>query len=217
MDIKDIPPGAITGIYGPVGSGKSYTALAMAGRILTEDDGAIVCIINTEYRGLTDPETLESFGCDPERVMTYTTPEDTELVFDKILELVAKGAPVKTIIIDTVTSIGARIHPNQPLGYMASLLTVMARKARNHDVGLILVSHVRRNMDPNVAKVWLPMNGVVNVVDYLVNTDGPTGTEITKVEPTSCDGCQAGRPVDKNGNHRMGDGEYPDLMGCQKR
>jgi hypothetical protein len=31
-----------------------------------------------------------------------------------------------------------------------------------------------------------------------------------------CDGCQAGRPFDKNGNHRMGDGTYPDLMRCQR-
>ena len=31
-----------------------------------------------------------------------------------------------------------------------------------------------------------------------------------------CDGCRAGRPLDKNGNHVMGDGEYPDLMACQK-
>lgn len=33
------------------------------------------------------------------------------------------------------------------------------------------------------------------------------------VERNQCDGCQAGRPVE-NGNHRMGDGAYPDLMGC---
>lgn len=32
-----------------------------------------------------------------------------------------------------------------------------------------------------------------------------------------CDGCQAGIPVDANGNHRMGKaGGYPDLMGCEK-
>ena len=32
-----------------------------------------------------------------------------------------------------------------------------------------------------------------------------------------CDGCQAGVPVDRNGNHRMGGKNgYPDLMGCQK-
>jgi len=31
-----------------------------------------------------------------------------------------------------------------------------------------------------------------------------------------CDGCRAGRPVDANGNHRMGDGEYGDLMHCQR-
>lgn len=31
-----------------------------------------------------------------------------------------------------------------------------------------------------------------------------------------CDGCRAGRPVDKNGNHRMGDGDYPNLQACQR-
>lgn len=31
-----------------------------------------------------------------------------------------------------------------------------------------------------------------------------------------CDGCRAGKPLDENGNHRMGEeGKYPDLMGCQ--
>jgi hypothetical protein len=31
-----------------------------------------------------------------------------------------------------------------------------------------------------------------------------------------CAGCVADRPIDANGNHRMGDGEYEDLMRCQK-
>lgn len=31
-----------------------------------------------------------------------------------------------------------------------------------------------------------------------------------------CDGCRAGRPIDKNGNHRMGDGDYPNLQACQR-
>jgi len=31
-----------------------------------------------------------------------------------------------------------------------------------------------------------------------------------------CDGCAAGKPLDENGNHRMGSGNYPDLMACQR-
>lgn len=34
-------------------------------------------------------------------------------------------------------------------------------------------------------------------------------------ERNQCDGCRAGKPLDSNGNHRMGEGSYPDLMGCQ--
>lgn len=31
-----------------------------------------------------------------------------------------------------------------------------------------------------------------------------------------CDGCKAGKPVDENGNHRMGkEGGYADLMKCE--
>ncbi|YCH23137.1 hypothetical protein M1D96_06430 [Pseudomonas sp. D1-3] len=31
-----------------------------------------------------------------------------------------------------------------------------------------------------------------------------------------CDGCQAGKPIEKNGCHRMGrEGGYPDFMSCQ--
>ncbi len=40
---------------------------------------------------------------------------------------------------------------------------------------------------------------------------GPIG----QIGMNQCDGCKAGKPVDKNGNHRMGEpGKYPDLMGC---
>jgi hypothetical protein len=39
---------------------------------------------------------------------------------------------------------------------------------------------------------------------------------ITKAALNQCDGCIAGKPLDENGNHRMGEGAYPDLMGCQK-
>lgn len=31
-----------------------------------------------------------------------------------------------------------------------------------------------------------------------------------------CDGCRAGRPVNAQGHHVMGDGEYADLMACQR-
>lgn len=31
-----------------------------------------------------------------------------------------------------------------------------------------------------------------------------------------CDGCQAGKPIDKNGNHIMSVGAYRDLMACTK-
>lgn len=30
-----------------------------------------------------------------------------------------------------------------------------------------------------------------------------------------CDGCREGRSVDASGNHRMGEGAWPDLMVCQ--
>jgi hypothetical protein len=32
-----------------------------------------------------------------------------------------------------------------------------------------------------------------------------------------CDGCRAGKPLDENGNHAMGEpGAYRDLMACQR-
>jgi hypothetical protein len=32
-----------------------------------------------------------------------------------------------------------------------------------------------------------------------------------------CDGCRAGKPLDQNGNHAMGEpGGYRDLMACQR-
>ena len=37
-----------------------------------------------------------------------------------------------------------------------------------------------------------------------------------EMENNQCDGCIAGIPVDENGSHRMGQGTYPDFMGCQK-
>lgn len=38
----------------------------------------------------------------------------------------------------------------------------------------------------------------------------------TRPSVNQCDGCLDGRPVDANGNHRMGNGAYSDLMVCQR-
>lgn len=35
------------------------------------------------------------------------------------------------------------------------------------------------------------------------------------MEKNQCDGCQAGKPVDEKGLHRMGEGRYFDYMLCQ--
>lgn len=50
--------------------------------------------------------------------------------------------------------------------------------------------------------------------------DATLSQQAEPVEPApvnQCDGCQAGVPVDENGNHRMGKpGGYADLMRCEK-
>ena len=56
----------------------------------------------------------------------------------------------------------------------------------------------------------------IEIIDAALAQPAEAQPQATAAPANQCDGCQAGRPVDANGNHRMGDGEYGDLMHCQR-
>ncbi len=220
MLLADIPKGSVVAVYGPPMCGKTPIMMSMLGRISTEDPEALTVFFDTEYRcDDTTPEALKDFGIDPDRFVMYSA-NDVEGIgraMRDIEDMVKAGAPVKAIAIRSATSIMGSPSPVRPIGEVAMLLRTIARFSKRTGISFIMTSHVRRDLSSDRIKSYVPAGKPNAYCDYLVNAAGETGVEISKVVTSSCDGCQAGRPLDERGLHRMSDGEYPDYMYCQEK
>lgn len=63
----------------------------------------------------------------------------------------------------------------------------------------------------NIIKATCNYTGNVRFKKIIATTN-----KTLEVGINQCDGCRAGKPVDHNGNHAMGEGRYPDYMCCKK-
>lgn len=71
---------------------------------------------------------------------------------------------------------------------------------------------------------WVYHTPTQNIIKATCNYTGnvrfkkiiATTNKTLEVGINQCDGCRAGKPVDHNGNHAMGEGRYPDYMCCKK-
>jgi hypothetical protein len=161
-------PFGYTGVlYGPPKSGKSLLCNAFIGQLHRDYPDAIALKYNTEMREEGQMTTRQErlYGIDPERYQSFNTNQPHE-IFDKIDHdinaMCQEGAPIKLIIIDSVTGIVGRRTMNadsilkQQIGDNALTiqdgLKQILKTIREHRIALLLTAHVRAELDPNIAK-----------------------------------------------------------------
>lgn len=158
-----LPEGYSLLLYGPPRGGKSILSNMMAGYLHESDPDSVVVKFNTEMRETAqanNAQSLEMYGIDPERLISYETNLPTE-IFDRIEKNIAAeiqdGLKVKLIIIDSLTAIRGRRDLNadsietQQIGDKAltiqdGLSRILAIQ-RRYGIGLVMTSHIRAQMD----------------------------------------------------------------------
>lgn len=157
-----LPRGASVIMYGPNKSGKTLMSNAMVGHLHRKDPEAIAIKFDTEFRESfqASPTQLKNLGIDPARYIVYETSSPMS-VFDpidkQINALCQEGAPIKLIIIDSITGIRGRRSLNadtvetQQIGDDAKTLQdglkLILPVIRRHKISLILTSQARAEMD----------------------------------------------------------------------
>jgi RecA/RadA recombinase len=157
-----LPFGYTSVLFGPPKEGKSVYSHMMAGWLHQTDPDAIVVKVDTEYRsdGQLDENAMRTFGIDPDRLLVIQSnnPED---IFDQIEKDIAAncqaGAPVKMIIIDSVSGIQGRREmttesvTKQTIGDHAQTVQIGLKRIlpiiRKYDIALVLICQVRAEMD----------------------------------------------------------------------
>lgn len=163
-----LPLGYTAVLYGEPKSGKSLLANAFIGQLHRDDPDAIAVKFNTEMReeGQMTDRQEQVWGIDSDRYMPFNTNQPHQ-IFDvietKINAMCQEGAPIKLIVIDSITGIIGRRAMNNTKGIMQQqigddALTItnglrqILSTIRTNRIALILTTHVRAELDPNVAK-----------------------------------------------------------------
>lgn len=157
-----LPVGYTLLLYGPPRGGKSIICNDMAGVTHESDPDAVVIKFNTEFRENAQLDAVQAkmYGIDPERMISFEV-NQPDHVFDRIEKDIAAeiqdGLKVKLIIIDSLTGIVGRRAMNadtimtQQIGDRALTIQEGLQRIlpvqRRHNIGLILTSHIRAQMD----------------------------------------------------------------------
>ena len=148
-----IPKGRMIEFSGAESSGKTSTALLLAGSYQKQDDRPVFFI---DAEGTYDPRWAKKLGVDNDRLVKWTPENVTaEEVFQKILE-VAETDEVGLIILDSIPSlvpqqIDAKNMTEYQMGGISKALTVFTMKLQkillaNNTVTFIGINQVRENM-----------------------------------------------------------------------
>lgn len=188
MLFADIPQGAVVAMYGRPGAGKTWIGLDLIGRKHAEDPDAIAVWFDTEFRMGGNDSDLVQFGVDPSRLLTFSVGNTRDVIenFDRVGDFAAEGAPIKIIVINTITSMQRPLDPEEPIGAMTMMLAALAKCARAHNITLVMIAHVRSNLNGlKIVPGYKPSPaGLDTFVDYMVEVDSPVGVRIEKVEKT---------------------------------
>lgn len=157
-----LPLGYTLALYGPPKGGKSVLCNAMIGQLHQDDPEAIAIKYNTEMRemGQLTDEQVAVWGIDRTRYTAYDV-NQPDHIFDKIETDIAamcqEGAPIKLIVIDSLTGIQGRRAMNadtvmtQQIGDEAKTLQDGLKRIlhvqRKYKIALVLTMHVRAEMD----------------------------------------------------------------------
>lgn len=154
-----LPFGLSTIFYGPAKAGKSLASYLMAGQLHKDNPEAIVIRFDTEFR--SEPLKKDNmWGIDPDRFIAYNTNDPTQIydrITGEIREMLEEGAPIKLIIIDSITVMKGvkRMGKDSVADHLmgdASLTTGIGLQnilpvIRKHKVAFICTTHIRANFD----------------------------------------------------------------------
>jgi RecA/RadA recombinase len=157
-----LPLGYSMVLFGPPKGGKSVLANALIGQLHRDDPTAIAIKFNTERREtvqLTN-RMMEVYGIDPDRYIAFET-NSAAGVFDRIANeiraMCQEGAPIKLIVIDSITSIVGRRASNadsietQQIGddaaTLQSGLKMILGTLREYRIACVLITQIRAEMD----------------------------------------------------------------------
>lgn len=157
-----LPLGFTCVLFGPPKGGKSVLVNAMIGQLHRDDPEAFAVKFNTEMRerAQSGPAAIRTWGIDPHRYIAYDVNDPVD-VFDRIEhELVAAiqdGMKLKMIAIDSTNNIQGKRQVDHKsiaqnsIGDKAYTLQQGLERIlpviRKHNIGLVLTSHVRAEMD----------------------------------------------------------------------
>jgi RecA/RadA recombinase len=157
-----LPLGYSMLLGGPPKAGKSFIAYNFIAQLHRDDPTAIAVVFNTEFRAKAqaNPESLKRLGIDKDRFLAFDT-NTPDGIFDVIAKdinaMCQEGAPIKMIVIDSLSGIQGRRAMNadtvmtQQIGDEAATLGVGLKLIlpviRRHKIATILCTHVRDEMD----------------------------------------------------------------------
>lgn len=157
-----LPFGYTAIFWGPPKGGKSILCNAIVGQLHKDYPNAIAIKFNTEMReeGQMNERVAKEFGIDLERYQGINT-NRPENIFDVIERDIAKdceeGAPIKLIIIDSITDVAGRRALNadsvnvQQMGDEAATIQAGLKRIREtlrkYKIALILTAHERAEFD----------------------------------------------------------------------
>jgi RecA/RadA recombinase len=160
-----LPRGYTMVLYGPQKGGKTLLTNLMVGKLHQTDPDAIAIKFDTEMRTnvqLTELP-LKNFGIDENRYIVYHVNSPEEIfnrIENEVQAMIQDGAPIKLVIVDSITGIQGRRAMNakdgvmtQQIGDEAATLQVGLKRIlpviRRGKIGLILTTQLRADMDPN--------------------------------------------------------------------
>jgi len=162
-----LPFGYTALLYGPTKGGKSVLSHMMIGWLHQNDPEAIAIKFDVEQRadGQLDNDSMKLYGIDNERLQVVSTNSPSK-IFDQIEKHIAahcqNGAPIKLIVIDSVSAIRGRRGQetesveSYTIGDHAQTIGIGLQRIqeviRKYDIALVLICQARAEMDMNEQK-----------------------------------------------------------------
>ena len=183
-----LPFGFTTILWGPAKSGKSLCSYALAAQLQKDDPEALIVRFDTEMRSQIQltPQTAEKWGIDLNRFVRVNANKPSDIfdqIENEIKALIQDGAPVRMIIIDSISGIRGRRELNadtidtMQIGDHAMTLQEGLKRIletiRTHNIALVLCAHSRAEMDAaevrrGITKKMAAANAAQHFAEYFV-------------------------------------------------
>ena len=163
---QGLPFGYTTILYGPQEGGKSVLSKMFIGGLHQSDPEAIALLYDAEFRAPVQLTARDyaKFGVDNKRlkVIQNNSAEIFNQIAHKVNALCQNGAPIKLIVIDSISSVQGRLTEKKSdvnqmtFGDHAQTIQIGLKMIlpviRKHNIALILIAQARAEMDEWEAK-----------------------------------------------------------------